>query len=149
MPNDILNSFQSQKQKLSTDALKDLITKWMHSDPSIATSIEEQYEDVKVAYDFTQGKSWKRREKYKIDYEAFMDLVFQDPKNNQWVTSGGSWEGIQQDVLRECIASDESKHKGFIFRHFAPKGDPEDNYRLEVITTSDDSDWVCWYIVED
>lgn len=152
-------------EKLSTKKIKDLISEWLGTPESRAqishlSDPKEMDCDLEELIDkfgfknissqseleeclwktWKDGNNWKResKEKTKENWDTFLD--------ERWIDFFGS---CNQQLLAN-FSSNEKDARNCIIRCFIPNNESlMDNYRLEVVTTPNDSDVIIWTITED
>ena len=157
--------------KLSTPKLKELISQWL-SEPEIREYLSHHSEpdgieesEIREALDYTadiynapkgssqeqleehiwnlwkDGNNWKRGEKHKL--KDSWDFHFD--KNGFAIDVAG---GEDKDLI-EYYVNHPNEACNCIMRTFYPDNELADNYRLEVVTTPDDSKVVGWTVIVD
>jgi hypothetical protein len=156
----ILQSNQGiQMPKISSGTIKALIsTKWLNKPEIISKAVSlfspnDTYAIAEINKKFAIGKLWKRwvkccvgNEDSGVDIGNFFHL---DPRTNKVILERDfAFEGNQklmEDVCKGVIISDKC-----IYRRFEPELDHSpDTFRLEVITTPDDTEIVGWWVYVD
>ena len=137
--------------KLSTEALRKMIEQWL-STPQIRTHLRSWLEDGKEPEAgssdrlwvlWCDGKQWKRREKRTLKDEAEDVFGYKEPFFDT------DFAGFANADMIARFFNDRKAGERCVFRRFEPDNDFADNFRLEVVTTPDDDEVVCWRIIVD
>lgn len=93
------------------------------------------------------GSKWRRasKEKLKDNWDSYFSSLGSEPKPYFNIDTCG--EG--NNKLVNYYFNNPKEAEKCILRTFLPNNQLEDNYRLEVITTPDDSEVVGWTVIQD
>jgi hypothetical protein len=134
--------------------------KRMFEAPVSVSNAEELEEHIWKLW--CDGSNWKRQEKHQLKDEA-EDTFSETQYIGEWKPGlpGNQQErrkvpSFPNDMLGESNATLVEKYfndpelaKKCVYRLFSPDNQLADNYRLEVITTHDDSEVVGWWVTVD
>jgi len=106
------------------------------------------------------GSQWKREEKHKLgpEWDSYFAQTDWDNKPVDWKPGQpiGTIPSFPIDMIGECdealvkkFHDDQAQAEKCIFRMFVPGNQLADNYRLEVVTTPDDTQVVGWTVIVD
>ncbi len=151
-------------EKLSTAKLKKMIGEWLAT-PVARKNLEyhsegDPLEEARIWKMWCDGGQWKRREK-----RALKDEWEDKFSTTDWENKPAGWQHGQPlptipyfdiDMMGEAnmelvtkFHADPKQAAKCIFRCFEPDNDLADNYRLEIITTPDDSKVIGWTVIVD
>ncbi len=96
------------------------------------------------------GKHWKRQEKRQWGDEAeFSGHLYFDGVRKEVPDFPCDMLGTHNQELVQKFFADPEAGKKCIYRLFSPDNELADNYRLEVVTTPDDTEVVGWWVTVD
>lgn len=146
---------------LGTDALKEDLKDYYVTDSSSPESLKKyggyfkaepphSVDQVRetIWNQFISGDEWKREEKHKIgeEWETYMGY---DSPGDADPAFFHDFAGGCDSALVKKYADDPKLAETCIYRMFIPKGQLGDNFRLEVVSTPDDSEIIGWVVVVD
>lgn len=125
-------------------------------DPTVDLNRPEYIKGFNLA---CNPKKWKRVEKRRWDGAQKPDAIITWDGKQKVISAnfddlgiideGDCNEQLRDKALQNWIASNYNDKDLPMFRMFLPRGDLEDSFRLEVFTTSDDTEIICWTSVGD
>lgn len=161
--------------KLSTDKIRALLSSWLTT-PDMETKVKEwcclidemdaaELSQVKTNLKLKQSasvddvrealwklwsnpKAWKRESKGKIG-EDWKSFLYQPDKWHNAYEFAYDFAGDGDLNLVQKYCNNPSDAEKLIRRMFIPNNDFGDNFRLEVLTTPDDTEVVGWCITVD